>query len=296
MRRRLLLLAAAVAAWAGVAMAPALAAVRSVSVGNFYFDDDTPGDGVVQAQVGDQLRFVVKDNGPGTPHTVEVDDLGIHSGSLGSGETFTTPVLDRPGTYRLYCKPHDQRGHVATLVVSGSAPPTTAAPTTAPPPPTTTATPTTAPTAATTVTTKVAAPVARAPSTTTPPTTLPTATGSTDPAATPDPATVASPSGTATDQASPDAAPAPEGRGQATADELADPADPNTLEGLLGRRVASGAPWTRAVRMGLALLLPLAIVWVVAAARSSNARRRALASPRLASLEIPLSQDDRLAG
>lgn len=117
----------ALAAW------PASAALREVAVGNFYFNDATAGDGIVEATQGDQLRLTVYDGGPGTPPTVDVDALGIHSGSLASGETFTTPPLDKPGTYTLYCKPHVNRGHTATLIVRASATVTTKPATTVPP-------------------------------------------------------------------------------------------------------------------------------------------------------------------
>lgn len=110
----------------------ASAATVGVSVGNYYFEDSTVGDGRVTARVGDQLRFTVVE---GAGHTVTVDALGIDSGQLAFGATFVTPVLSTPGNYTLYCRPHLGRNHVTTLVVVGStvtttSPPTTAGPTT----------------------------------------------------------------------------------------------------------------------------------------------------------------------
>jgi len=244
-----LALVAAVVVVAATAL-QAGAALRQVAVGNFYFDDDTPGDGRVEANQGDQLRFVVQDGGPGTPHTVEVDELGIHSGSLAAGETFTTPPLDKPGTFRLYCKPHDQRGHVATLVVrsastSSTAPPTTAAPRGTVSPTTTTSggssgsTSQTQPGAAT-PTTEASSPTTAAP-------------GGGLPAST-DPAT--------------GEALAPAGRGEATAQELEGPAAPDSLEAMLGREPARPGPWTRSVRLGVLLLLPMLLIAVAAVLRS----------------------------
>lgn len=125
------------AAVAGLLLAavavPVAAAVRDVAVGNFYFDDATPGDGVVTARVGDQLRFTVVG---GSGHTVTVEALGIDSGTLSPGATFVTPVLGVPGRYTLICRTHVQRGHTATLTVLAAGAATT---TTAPVPPTTTA-------------------------------------------------------------------------------------------------------------------------------------------------------------
>lgn len=108
MTRRAVLAAAALLL---VSAGLALAATVSVRVGNFYFEDATVGDGRIVANVGDRLRFVVEDNGNGTPHSVEVDELGIHSGSLARGDVYTTPQLSKAGTFPLYCRPHVNRGH-----------------------------------------------------------------------------------------------------------------------------------------------------------------------------------------
>jgi hypothetical protein len=266
---------------------PAGASLRQIAVGNFYFEDETVDDGRVEAQVGDQLRFTVLDGGPGTPHTVEVDELGIHSGSLAAGETFTTPPIGKAGTFILYCKPHDQRGHVTTLVVSGTsvttattAPPTTTTtarststtvtPTTTKKPPATTATtvsadgaPSSSPTTTTTA----------KPTTTTAPTTTSSEGGGTAPApgdpgaastttgagAGPEPATddpVGGDAGTAL---------APVGRG--TVDRAAAPV-PGSLDELLNRRLRSRrGPWTRSIRLALAAFLPMALAAGVALRR-----------------------------
>ena len=245
MSKRTALAGAAIILLLGLAaVVPAAASLRQVTVGNFYYDDDTPGDGRVDADQGDQLRFVVQDGGPGTPHTVEVDELGVHSGSLAAGETFTTPPLDKPGTYRLYCKPHDQRGHVATLVVRGSSTATTSAP-----PPTTAApAPTTPPT--------TAAPAGGSPTTTAPVgsvTTSPTTATSTSP--TPPPP--AADGGTLPSDAVTETTLAPVGRGDATAAELERTAPDDSLEVALGRKAARPGPWTRSVRLGLVVLVPM---------------------------------------
>lgn len=108
----------------------AAAATVSVSVGNYFFEDASVGDGRITARVGDQLTFTVVG---GSGHTVTVDALGIDSGQLPLGATFVTPVLGTPGTYTLYCRPHVERNHRTTLVVVGSAATTTVPATTAPP-------------------------------------------------------------------------------------------------------------------------------------------------------------------
>ena len=102
------------------------AAVVGIATGSFYYEDSTVGDGKITAKVGDQLRFVIEDGGKGTPHTVEIPDLGISSGPLGTNKTFVTSVITAPGEYVVFCKPHRNTGHETILLVTGEAlPPTT---------------------------------------------------------------------------------------------------------------------------------------------------------------------------
>lgn len=129
MIRRWMLGAGAIVAGAVVLGGSAAAATVGVSVGNYYFEDSSVGDGQVTARVGDQLRFTVVE---GAGHTVTVDALGIDSGQLPIGATFVTPALSTPGNYALYCRSHVNRNHVATLVVVGSTATTTVPPTTVP--------------------------------------------------------------------------------------------------------------------------------------------------------------------
>ncbi|MFZ9628766.1 MAG: hypothetical protein ACO3C1_05385 [Ilumatobacteraceae bacterium] len=116
LRTRRLVGAVAAAATAGLiaVVGTALAATVSVSVGNYYFEDASVGDGKVTATVGDQLRFTVVE---GAGHTVTISALGIDSGQLPIGAVYVTPVLTTPGTYSLVCRTHTARGHQTTLVV-----------------------------------------------------------------------------------------------------------------------------------------------------------------------------------
>lgn len=101
MRTRWLLVAVlASILYVAVVGSVAFAATVTVTTGSYYF-----GSGLVTANVGDQLRFVMEDGGKGTPHTVEIDALGIHSGPIVTKGSYTTPELLKPGTYRIYCKP-----------------------------------------------------------------------------------------------------------------------------------------------------------------------------------------------
>lgn len=146
MIRRWMLGAGAVVAAAFALGGSAAAATVGVSVGNYYFEDSSVGDGRVTARVGDQLRFTVVE---GAGHTVTVDALGIDSGQLPIGATFVTPALSTPGNYTLYCRSHINRNHVTTLVVVGSTATTTVPPTTVTPATTTPGATTTTPGATT---------------------------------------------------------------------------------------------------------------------------------------------------
>jgi plastocyanin len=272
---------------------PAAASLRQIAVGNFYFDDETVGDGTVVAQVGDQLRFSVLDGGPGTPHTVDVDELGIHSGSLGSGETFTTPPISKAGTFVLYCKPHDQRGHKATLVVGGTSittATTVSSTTTTAPGTSTTSKPTaTTKSPATTTTTQRAAGVPASSATTTRPVTTTISPGTTstvggtgaagptgaDPGTGSTTTTETTPAGSAPVQgagidADDEASLVPVGRG--TVGDGFGPA-PGSFDELLNRRFRGGGPWTRSIRLSLAGLVPMALAAGVAIHRSASRRR-----------------------
>lgn len=116
---RRVVVALAVASTAGVlaVAVPGFAQTVGVSVGNYYFEDSTVGDGKVTARVGDQLRFTVIE---GAGHTVTINALGIDSGQLAPGAVFVTPALSTPGTYSLICRTHLSRNHATTLVVLAS--------------------------------------------------------------------------------------------------------------------------------------------------------------------------------
>jgi plastocyanin len=125
-------LVAIVAGTALVAAAVARAETRQASVGNFYFEDDATGDRTrLVVNEGDQVTFTVR-QGAATPHTVDVDELDIHSGDLRIGQTYTTPALDTPGNFNLYCRRHEERGHRTRLIVrapTGATPKPTPRPT-----------------------------------------------------------------------------------------------------------------------------------------------------------------------
>lgn len=240
----------AVAATAGLSSV-VFASVNDVQLGNFYYEDATVGDGKIEIRQGDQIRFITEDNGPGTPHTVEVDELGIHSGGLSTGQTYTTPVIKQTGTFTLYCKFHENRGHVTTLVVYPTTTTTTRPATTTT---TLTATTTTAATATTTTTSSGTSPT------------------STSPASVADAAKGS------------DAVPSvtvPSGLGQLPEDELAViPAAEGSLESILGRAPAQRGPWTRSIRMALLGVIPLVAMATFAGRRHRKHGTKAVDTPQ----------------
>ena len=134
---------------------PVAAEVVTVNVGSFYFEDGSTGSRTeVRVNVGDQLRFVFESSG----HSAEVDELGISTGTQGSGAEWVTAPISQAGTFELYCRPHRNLGHRTTLVVLDpqATTTTTQAPTTTTQAPTTTTqAPTTTTTQASTTTTTV---------------------------------------------------------------------------------------------------------------------------------------------
>lgn len=268
MRRRHLAFAASAIA-VGFASPPADASLREVAVGNFYFEDSTTGDGRVEAVQGDQLRFTVYDGGPGTPHTVEVDELGIHSGSLASGETYTTPPLSTPGTFVLYCRPHVNRGHRAELVVRASSTGTTTTRPATTSPPTTTTAPTGGGSATTATTTRATATTTAAGAPTGSATTASSASATPDAA---DPPAAVEPGSTETTLV-------PVGRGEADAEDLSRPVDPDSLAVALGRPAARRGPWTRSVRLAVLALVAMVAAAVLAAVRGRRLSASEVGAP-----------------
>ncbi len=242
-----------------------LAATVNVHAGSYYFEDGTVGDGKITAQVGDQIRVYVDDGGgrSGKPHSVNVDELGIHSGSLAKGSVYVTPPLLTAGSFRFYCKFHKAapNNHWTTLIVSGA----TATPKPTPAP---TSKPTPAPTLAPGVT--------ATPKPTLAPGATPTATPGATPTATPG-ATLATGASATPPGASGEASAAPQASDGAIAvlpDGGDDPAPSSGMdEDLLpsGVTTPGDLPWLRSVWVGLAALIPLA---ALALAAIGMARRR----------------------
>lgn len=293
MRRARLIVATLIAVAATAALSSVVfASVNDVRLGNFYYEDATVGDGKIEIRQGDQLRFITEDNGPGTPHTVEVDELGIHSGGLSTGQTYTTPVINQTGTFTLYCKFHENRGHVTTLVVRPSTttttPPATTTTTTRPATTTTAATATTPSTSSGTTPTSTNSPgttngVGGSPTSGSDPTTT-AGDGETDePTADGEAATDDDPTSVTDANEGSDVDPSatvPSGLGQLPEDELAAiPAAEGSLESILGRAPAQRGPWTRSIRMALLGAIPLVALAALAERRHRKHRVAAADAP-----------------
>jgi plastocyanin len=106
----------AICACCVLATIPARAALHEVSVGNYYYQDDATGARKLEVREGDQIRFTIR-QADYPPHSINVKELGIHSGDLLVFQTYTTPPLKKTGTFVLYCTAHRDRGHWTTLKV-----------------------------------------------------------------------------------------------------------------------------------------------------------------------------------
>ncbi len=196
--------------------APVLGATSQVSSGNYYFQDNATGSRQqVAVNRGDQITVTIAEAPVAAflgAHTVDIDEMNIHSGDLTIGQTFTTPPLTKVGSFTLYCDNHRNMGHLTRLVVK--APPANSTPRPADP-----SAPAPADSGSGAVGGQEVVPL------TSQPIPLPAL-------------------------AIPTAAPtsAPAGVGEATSQQLrAAGVDPDSLEGLIGRSVGGNQPWTRAL-------------------------------------------------
>jgi plastocyanin len=216
-----------------IAAPGARADTHQVTVGNFYFEDDQQRDRTkLVVDVGDQITFTVR-QASYPPHTIDVDELDIHSDDLFVGQTYTTPPLRRPGNFYLYCRPHEARGHHTRLIVRAAAPAT----------PKATARATTAPA-------RSAAPAPATTATGGTPTPTPSAASSSTPALAPVGVGTAAP-GSLTRTLEP---------------------DPDSLEALTGVQRSNEIPWTRAVWWLLLASVPIVATAAFALRRNATLR------------------------
>ena len=110
---RKLIVLALVLACAGVLASVAMAATKSVKVGDNYYVR-AKGVPTVTVSKGTKVRWRF---GTGTPHTVTVKSgpVRFNSGVHRSG-TYTKKLTKR-GTYTIYCMVHGSRDQRMTLVV-----------------------------------------------------------------------------------------------------------------------------------------------------------------------------------
>ena len=221
---------------------PVIGATHQVSSGNSYFQDNATGSRQqIAVNKGDQITVTIAEAPVAAflgAHTVDIDEMNVHSGDLTIGQTFTTPPLTKVGSFALYCDNHRNQGHLTRLVVK--APP--AEPTSEPANPSASdpADPGSGAVGGQEVVPLTGQPI-------------------------PLPAL-----------AIPTAAPtsAPAGVGEATPQQLrAAGVDPDSLEGLIGRNVGGNQPWTRAL-----WFLLIGGVAVIGAAVVAMVRGRSLAA------------------
>ena len=217
---------------------PAQATKHSVSVGNYYFEDDATGsrDTVVINQ-GEQIQFnVLRGAAAYPPHSVVIDEYHIDSKYLLPGDSYTTRPLNNPGTFLVYCRAHRDRGHETTLVIRSTA--------------------TTAASPAPSSTGSSRKPAGKGAAASSSPAGIAPGQGASTPGANASPATgdllapVGVEKGTVTKEEKPDS---------------------RSLAGLLGRRFGGDQPWTSALWLAVAAALP---IFAIAAFALGRERRR----------------------
>ncbi len=113
---RKLLTLAVVSVGVAVFAVPALAATKSVKIGDIYFVSKAKNKGTITAKAGDKIKFtwvgkqlhnVVSSSGPSK----------IDSGNAKKSGTYTTKALKK-GTYKLFCEIHTKAKQALTVKVS----------------------------------------------------------------------------------------------------------------------------------------------------------------------------------
>jgi plastocyanin len=111
--RKLILLATVVAATAAIAM-PALAATKTVKVGDIWFISKAKNHGTVSAKVGDTVKWSWTGN---LPHNVTAQKGPAKFKSKTQMKGTYSRKLTKAGTYKLICTVHGAKAQSMVLKV-----------------------------------------------------------------------------------------------------------------------------------------------------------------------------------
>lgn len=111
--RKLILLAAAVAATAAIAV-PALASTKSIPVGDIYFISKAKNHATVTAMAGDTIKWSWVGK---LPHNVTVQGGPLKFKSKTQMKGSFSRKLSKAGTYKIICTVHGAKAQSMTLKV-----------------------------------------------------------------------------------------------------------------------------------------------------------------------------------
>jgi plastocyanin len=111
--RKLIVLATVVVSTAAIA-APALAATKTVKVGDVWFISKAKNHRTVSAKVGDTVKWVWVGK---MPHNVTVSSGPVKFKSKTQQKGSFSKKISKAGTYKIFCTVHGAKAQSMTLVV-----------------------------------------------------------------------------------------------------------------------------------------------------------------------------------
>jgi plastocyanin len=113
--RKLLVVLATVAVSTSAIAAPALAATKTVKVGDIWFISKAKNHGTVKAKVGDTVKWVWAGD---MPHNVTVTGGPVKFKSKTQSKGTFSKKITKAGTYKIVCTVHGAKAQSMTLKVT----------------------------------------------------------------------------------------------------------------------------------------------------------------------------------
>jgi plastocyanin len=113
--RKLLVVLATVAVSTSAIAAPALAATKTVKIGDIWFISKAKNHGTVKAKVGDTVKWVWAGD---MPHNVTVTGGPVKFKSKTQSKGTFSKKITKAGTYKIVCTVHGAKAQSMTLKVT----------------------------------------------------------------------------------------------------------------------------------------------------------------------------------
>jgi plastocyanin len=113
--RKLLVVLATVALSTSAIAAPALAATKTIKVGDIWFISKAKNHGTVKAKVGDTVKWVWAGD---MPHNVTVTGGPVKFKSKTQSKGTFSKKITKAGTYKIVCTVHGAKAQSMTLKVT----------------------------------------------------------------------------------------------------------------------------------------------------------------------------------